>query len=547
MIRLVSFILVVFFFSIIPSFADGLCGTARILENLKNQGKTLRQLLYQKPLAQTDISSCTASDLYDSVYTKKTEHFEIFYTLDGPHQTTTEFIDSLVNTLEYTWNFHVRKSGMRAPIGGSETYQYQKTTTTGLYPVEVLDIDLLRNTKSILNRVCHGCYGLTFPFDSTRSELMIDNDFRFTPLTNAKIDSTHFHGKNCPYTVATEPLVNTTYGYSYAERWINAIRITAAHELYHAIQLRYLDMFSYINLWYEASAVGMENVIYSEVNDYIAYLREASESVGTPLDKMDNDYGASPLFLYLYNHVGHDTDKLIWESFARQPNRPFQDHLAKAVSKRKLSSDSLFHDFATRLAFAGRRSSLVDSSFWIDRDQPLWSDYRINAQSGNFSVRSIDSLAFQFYSNGTPDLGHFTGKTSAIALNKHSYKVRFLPTTNSVDSVRVEFANEADLDSVIWITSRFSESEITPTTISDSTLRAYPTPWRHGLLCFTPLPQGKKHLEIRNRRGNLIEKIPYDSSTLCLDENKVKSMLVPGVYRFRAGNNGKTKDFIVIY
>ena len=95
--------------------------------------------------------------------------------------------------------------------------------------------------------------------------------------------------------------------------------------------------------------------------------------------------------------------------------------------------------------------------------------------------------------------------------------------------------------------SKFTETDRIPTVFKDSTLRAFPTPWRHGHLCFTPLPQDKEYIEIRNRRGNLIEKIKYDSYTLCLDEDKVKSLMVPGVYRFRAGNRGKLKDFIVIY
>ena len=78
-------------------------------------------------------------------------------------------------------------------------------------------------------------------------------------------------------------------------------------------------------------------------------------------------------------------------------------------------------------------------------------------------------------------------------------------------------------------------------------MRAYPTPWREGPLCFTPLPYNKDYIEIRNRRGNLITKIKYNSSTHCIDEREVKSLLVPGVYRFRIGNSGKLKDFIVVY
>ena len=78
-------------------------------------------------------------------------------------------------------------------------------------------------------------------------------------------------------------------------------------------------------------------------------------------------------------------------------------------------------------------------------------------------------------------------------------------------------------------------------------LRAYPTPWRNGALCFTPLPRDKDYIEIRNRRGNLVKKVKYENHTLCMDEAEVKSLMVPGVYRFRVENSGKLKDFIIVY
>lgn len=531
------------------AFAGISCGTMRLIDNLRNQGKSIKQLIAKKPSALVSATRtfCETEDFYDSVYTRVTPHFEIFYTLDGPHQAAPEFIDSLEKSLEYAWNFHVQKTGMRPPLGIGETYHYQKQTQKDRYPIEILDIDLLRDTRQLLGGSCHGCFGLTLPFDSTKSELIIDNDFLFTPEYGGSLDSTHFHGKSCTYTVATESLQNTAHAYPYSERWNDALRITTAHELYHAIQLRYLDMLSYFNFWFEGSAAGIENIVIPDVDDYISYLDQTATSVGTPLDRSDNDYGASVLFLHLYHHVAHNIDKLIWEGFSKNPAKPFQEHLTQVLNKKKLNADSIFHDFALRLAFAGNRSSLVDSAFWIDNDQPLWPDFNIKHQEGTFTVYPLASLAYEYHSNGEPDLSSFTGHASAVSLKHHSYSIRFLPTTNSIDSLRTEMTTEANYDSTLWVLSHFNESEIIPTILMDSTLRAYPTPWRQGPLCFTPLPQDEDHIEIRNRRGNLVEKVRYSSHTLCIEEDKVKSMMVPGVYRFRAGNRGKTKDFIIIY
>jgi hypothetical protein len=144
-------------------------------------------------------------------------------------------------------------------------------------------------------------------------------------------------------------------------------------------------------------------------------------------------------------------------------------------------------------------------------------------------------------------MSKFVGTASAIAIKPNAYTIRFLPSTNSIDSARTEFLRKSSVDSILWVFSRFNEETTIPTHLKDSTLRAYPTPWRHGALCFTPLPQNKDYIEIRNRRGNLVHKIKYDNYTHCLDESEVKSLMVPGVYRFRAGNSGKLKDFIIVY
>ena len=125
------------------TFADHVCGTSIMMENfLNNKNKSFSHFKYSKPSALESATACTDSDLYDSVYTRTTKHFEIFYTLEGPHKTTKAYIDSLEKALEYAWDFHVNKSGMRPPKGYFETHQYQKSTQSDLYPVEVIDLSM---------------------------------------------------------------------------------------------------------------------------------------------------------------------------------------------------------------------------------------------------------------------------------------------------------------------------------------------------------------------------------------------------------------------
>ncbi|MBR5414246.1 MAG: hypothetical protein IK114_14645 [Fibrobacter sp.] len=547
--RTISFFSALLFLCLaLPTFAEHTCGTAQILNYLNSNHKTVKQMLAStRAYARTTSDGCTTKDYYDSVYSRTTKHFEIFYTLKGPHKTTLEFIDSLEKGLEYAWDFHVKKSGMLPPKGISVTHHYEKNVQNGLYPVEVIDIYLLRDYKAVMDSQCSTCFGLTIPFDNEESEMLMENDFKHIPEGFFITDTVRFNNKVCTYPRSSEEFTNETYYYSYAKHFSQAIRVTAAHELYHAVQFRYSSQMPQYNFWFEASASGVEELAVPEIDDYFTYLPKMAQNIGFPYKNLDRPYGAGIFFLYLHNHVSHKTNRLIWENFAKAPTKTFQYQLEQVSKSQGLSADSLFHDFAIRLSFTGDRSSLADSTFWITSDQPRWPKFQTRSQKAAFEPTDLDNTAYFYYANGTPDISNFVGRASAIAIKPQAYSIRLLPSSNSIDSANTEFLRESSVDSILWVFSRFSEEEAIPTIFKDSTLRAYPTPWRNGPLCFTPLPQNKDYIEIRNRRGNLVKKIEYGSHTLCIDENEVKSLMVPGVYRFRAGNSGKLKDFIIVY
>lgn len=533
---------------VMPALAGHVCGTAQIMESLSSNRNIFKQRLAAKPSARTTSTGCTFRDLYDSVYSRTTKHFEIFYTLNGAHKTTTAFIDSLEKALEYAWDFHVNKSGMLPPKGYTESYHYEKRVQDGLYPIEVIDLYHLQNyTNAGLREPCRECFGLTLTNGDEASEMLIDNDFRIVPETSTIIDTVEFNGKVCTYARASEEFLNTSYNYSYAKNFMAALRVTSIHEMYHGIQFRYSSKMPQYNFWFEASASGVEEIAAPDIDDYFIYLPKLSRNNGFALKNLEKPYGAGIFFMYLNNHVSPKTNRLIWENFAKEPKKSFQYQLEQVAKGQGLSADSLFHDFIIRLSFTGERSSLVDSTFWITSDQPNWPEFQSEPENGTFTPYDLDYTAYAYFANGVPDMSKFTGRASAIAIKPNDYSIRFLPSTNSVDSTQAEFLKGVSPDSILWVFSRFNEEEVIPTHFKDSTLRAYPTPWRQGSLCFTPLPQDKDFIEIRNRRGNLVSKIRYSSYTHCLDEGEVKSLLVPGVYRFRVGNSGKLKDFIIVY
>ncbi len=513
------------------------CGTFQAMLNRgKNERLTARSIA---------LPSCAADYYYDSVYTRNTDHFQFFYTLNGPHATTEKFVDSAAVNLEKAWTLHVSKTGMKHPVSSEYTLHYKQKVSSGLYPVEILEINMIRNIGYNLgnNYGCkNGCFGITLSTNdnnSEQTELVLDNDFFFIPQFNRSIDTLRISDSlTCTYPVATEPLVNEA---DYSIEWEKGIRVTAYHELYHAIQLRYLNLYSYRTFWFEASASGVEEIGAPDVNDYFAYLPRMFSSTGIPLDQLSEEYGLGILYVYLYDRLGKNFDKSIWESFHKNPSKGFAEQLQAVSKNNHLSADSLFHDFVSRLVFAGSRSSAVDSSFWISRDQPQWPTFQSKEK---INYTALQPLAYDYYSMPMLDVSNFRGKATVALYKDGKAMLRPIVNTQTLDSVQTE---RNVYDSLTWIVSRYNENEVLPEEVTDPTLRAYPTPWRSGQLCFTPLPKDKQFIEIRNRRGNLVMRQSYDSRTLCIDEMTVKQKMVPGVYRFRPGTKGKTKDFLIIY
>ena len=532
------------------------CGMALAAQNKKQKsaGMAARAFQFAKK-----ADSCESQEYYDSVYTRETEHFQIFYTLgDGPHATLPEFVDTLAASLESAYRFHTKTMGMRAPQGLDTTSHYQMPVKKGLYPVEIAEIDFLRDPYTVLSsKACNGCFGVTYPSDNDyhKSAIVIDNDFRYVPEISAKKDTLVSDGKNCPFPVASESIRNKAYDFSYSDEWAKGIRVTAFHELFHAVQLQYMNLFDYWTFWIEASATANEEMGAPDVNDYFFYIPAFLNSSDKPLDIIGyatrhGDYAISLLYLYLYNNVDKHFDKEIWEAFEKKPGQTFEENLKKMLDKRSFAIDSVYHDFVTRLALSGKNANTIDKKFWVWEDQPLWDAPSLkkidDSPSGGTNFEPDTTLyAFSFYSGGTPVIDNYKGRAAALVFKGDKTEIRQVANTSSLDSIKTDafFA-----DSIVWVFSRFDSPKIIPEIIQDSTLRAYPQPWRGtGQLCFTPLPENKKFIEIRSGRGELVMREKYTHTTHCIDGDEVKSKMKPGVYRFRAGSSGKTEKFLIIY
>jgi hypothetical protein len=70
----------------------------------------------------------------------------------------------------------------------------------------------------------------------------------------------------------------------YASKEKDGLHTTIAHEFFHAVQFGYYSLFD-AQWWQETTAVWMEDVAYTEVNDYYQYLSSFFNAPTTSLDR----------------------------------------------------------------------------------------------------------------------------------------------------------------------------------------------------------------------------------------------------------------------
>jgi len=520
------------------------CGTAKVIQNLINYQKNP---YYASTLVNED--KCGIEKYYDTVYTIETPHFQVMYVLTGPHATTKAFADTTAASMEKAWDFYINKQNMRKPKGPSKSHHFQQDVKEGLYPVEIVDVDQIRDGQIFFGGsiACGACFAVTVPMNNaTSSQIFMDNDFYYGASYNSQKETIINDGDTCYYSKANIPLYNNTYSFYYTDEWAKGLRLTSFHEFYHAVQLSYLNMYSNQTFWFEASATGYEEVTNPDVDDYFRYMPSFFSKMGEPLSATFQNYGASTLFLYLYNKVSKSLDKSIWENFAKNPSKDFEAQLEASLKENKLDADSIFHDYSVHLSLSGQRSKTIPKKEWINEDQSNWTP----AIFRNYDTikPELESLAFEFYrnqqSNQNSDLTNFIGKASVITFYDGKATIHKISSNKTLDSLSSTLSQS---DSTLWIFSRFGKSESIPITNNTAAPHAFPVPWREGSLCFAPLPRDKKFIEIRNRRGDLVSQEKYDGTSFCLQEDQVKSMMAPGIYRFRVGNKGKTTSFMVMY
>ncbi len=145
---------------------------------------------------------------------------------------------------------------------------------------------------------------------------------------------------------------------------VRALKVTAAHEFFHAVQFSY-DWLE--DLWFmEGTATWMEDEVFDGVNDNLQYLRTSPVSTRLfwlPLDYYDPDpseleanykYGVWIFWRYLSERFGHDIVRSAWrqaDSRIGSPRKYSLQAVVAALERKGADFPSVFTDFGVANLF----------------------------------------------------------------------------------------------------------------------------------------------------------------------------------------------------
>ncbi|UCE66048.1 MAG: hypothetical protein JSU85_14535 [Candidatus Zixiibacteriota bacterium] len=171
---------------------------------------------------------------------------------------------------------------------------------------------------------------------------------------------------------------NDFVGTSYSGNPVNGVKVTAAHELFHAIQFGYDALeFDYDNVsdpntykpwWMEASAVWMEEIVYDVLNDYINYLpffysypwmNLGTFSLTREDPRLFHAYAACVWPIYLAEKYEIGIVKEIWEGCAAVPGYNTLIVTNNSLVTRSSSFAQAFTEFSLWNYHTGTRANPV--------------------------------------------------------------------------------------------------------------------------------------------------------------------------------------------
>ncbi|MFT5367701.1 MAG: hypothetical protein ACI8V2_002662 [Candidatus Latescibacterota bacterium] len=253
------------------------CGTMAVMglranwDKLSPATKTSFSFLFQQSRPTRTASAKSASGRFDVHY--NTSGFHAVSLVDGDANGIPDYVDETIKAFDASWDRQITQLGYNPPPSDGD----------GVYDIYISSL----GTQSV--------YGLTWPGGSDTvipSHIEIDNNF-----TDANV---------------------------YFTQGIDGLKVTAAHEFFHAIQFGYYADFG-ASWWQEMTATWMEDVVYPDINDFYAYLPGRLNDPEASIDAGGiHPFGGAVYAHHMEQVYGIDAVRIVWESLLSRAPKNYQ-------------------------------------------------------------------------------------------------------------------------------------------------------------------------------------------------------------------------------
>lgn len=262
------------------------CGTFRHIEQRRN------------PLTGQIIASDDGRPETTHSYISKSNLFKIHYDIAGVNAVdltdlnqngVPDYIDSVAYYFDYVYDIEVNQLGYHSP------YPDDGSSGSEHYDVFVIELGLGINGWNF--------YGECVPENAKIPIEKATKYYSFIRIDNNFSELDKFENDD-------NKLQKT-----YTTNGIMGLKITAAHELHHAIQFGYGDNDNIFSIM-EMVSVYMENRCFPESSDFTGYVRRTFKNQSTyPFGngRADNGYGFGIYYHFISQKFGEETIRRQWE------------------------------------------------------------------------------------------------------------------------------------------------------------------------------------------------------------------------------------------
>ena len=376
-------------------------------------------------------------------------HFHIFYDTTGINEpalldnnnqrisgSAKAYIHAVAQIFNHVWDIEVDQMGYTAPpFESGQSY----------YTINVENIDDYGDTWKILPQI----NGTDIP-PRYYSYITVDNDYQ-----------------------------------QFATRGINGLKVTAAHEFHHAIQIGSYGYWENDVYAYELTATWFEDVVYTEVNDYYNYLWNYFGGFSNGLSFNSSSYGGYERCIFAHYLAKVNTADIMREIWTGMRTQPFLESTDAALVNHGSTLQSAFAEFTKWNYYTWDRSDTIHyypEGNHYPRFQPLQKiDFFNTISTTTGDVEPLSSSMYEF------DLSNDTVTAVIANVDMNNAILRNTTSQNITLTLSTELTTNISVDTPSFWRSFFIQSS-THTSVARQDVSPAPNPFRLAIAPWLKLP-----------------------------------------------------------